>query len=111
MNIEHDTPYCGGDCLATGNPSLASIPAASEMFFPDAANFEAFIVPGAGHGLNLEYSHPLTYSTILEYLKSNGLGASGSSSGGSSTATQAVSAAPASAASPSSAWASWNTKI
>lgn len=72
---EHDTPYCGGDCYATGNPALASIPAASAMFLPDAAPFEAFIVPGAGHGLNLQYTHPITYSTILNFLAQNGLAA------------------------------------
>lgn len=72
---ERDIPYCGGDCLATGNPALASIPAASKMFFPNAQAFEAFIVPNAGHGLNLQYSHPLTYGTINNYLVQNGLSA------------------------------------
>lgn len=70
---EHDTPYCGGDCYATGNPALASIPAASAMFLPNASPFEAFIVPGAGHGLNLQYTHPITYQTILNFLTQNGL--------------------------------------
>ncbi|KAK5078699.1 hypothetical protein LTR64_002887 [Lithohypha guttulata] len=72
---EHDTPYCGGDCLATGNASLPSIPAASRMFLPNAAPFQAFIVPGSGHGLNFEYSHPTTYGTILNFLAQNGLAA------------------------------------
>ncbi|KAK5946173.1 hypothetical protein PMZ80_000313 [Knufia obscura] len=72
---ERDTPYCGGDCLATGDPSLASIPAASKMFFPNAQNFNASITPGAGHGLNLQYSHPITYNTIFSYLSQNGLSA------------------------------------
>lgn len=72
---EHDTPYCGGDCYATGNPALASIPAASKMFLPNAAPFEAFVVPGAGHGLNLQYTHSLTYGTILNFLAQNGLAA------------------------------------
>ncbi|KAK5096024.1 hypothetical protein LTR70_009224 [Exophiala xenobiotica] len=70
---EHDTPYCGGDCFATGDPQLASIPAASEMFFPNAQNFYAAIIPGAGHGLNLQYSHTMSYSTIFNYLSQNGL--------------------------------------
>jgi hypothetical protein len=72
---ERDVPFCGGACLATGDPALKSIPAAVVKSFPNAKNFEAFIVPGAGHGLNLEYSYPLTYSTILSYLSTNGLGA------------------------------------
>lgn len=70
---ERDTPYCGGDCLATGNPALASIPAASQMFLPNVAAFEAFVVPGAGHGLNLQYTHTLTYQTIFGFLSQNGL--------------------------------------
>lgn len=70
---ERDLPFCGGDCLATGNPALASIPAASAGSFPNAAPFEAFIVPGSGHGLNLEYSHPTTYGTIFNFLAQNGL--------------------------------------
>jgi len=72
---ERDIPYCGGDCFATGQPDLPSIPAASKMFFPDAPAFEAFVVPGAGHGLNLQYSHSLSYGTILNYLAQNGLAA------------------------------------
>lgn len=101
-----DLPYCGGDCLATGNPALASIPAASKMYFPNAAAFEAFIVPNAGHGLNLEYSHPLTYTTILNFFESHGLGpnAAGSSSAGSSaTGTATASSSTAS----SSSWKAW----
>ena len=70
---ERDIPYCGGDCLATGNPALASIPAASQQFLPNAAPFEAFIVPGAGHGLNLEYSHETTYQHINQFLVGYGL--------------------------------------
>lgn len=72
---EHDTPYCGGDCYATGSPALASIPAASAQYIPNAAPFEAFIVPGAGHGLNLQYTYPTTYGTILNFLAQNGLAA------------------------------------
>ncbi|KAF2723183.1 hypothetical protein K431DRAFT_220490 [Polychaeton citri CBS 116435] len=75
-----DIPYCGGDCLATGDPELASIPAASKANFINAKPFEAFIVPNAGHGLNLEYSHPVTYATILNFLVNNDLAASEASS-------------------------------
>ena len=37
-------------------------------------------VPGAGHGLNLEYTHPNTYASILDYFVQHGLGSEGSSS-------------------------------
>lgn len=72
-----DIPYCGGNCLAapTGYPS---IPAAAVTTLPNAKNFEAVIVPNAGHGLNLEYSHPFTYATINNYFLANGLGPAGS---------------------------------
>jgi hypothetical protein len=38
-------------------------------------------VPGAGHGLNLEYSHPTTYASVLNYFVQNGLGPDGSGKG------------------------------
>lgn len=77
---ERDLPYCGGDCLNTGNPSLPNIPSSSQQYFPDAKPFEVFIVPGTGHALNLEYTHPTSYSTINTFLDSNGLAASSSGS-------------------------------
>jgi len=69
----HDIPYCGGNCLAppTGYPS---IPAAAFKTLPNVTNPQAVVVPNAGHGLNLEYSHPFTYSTINNYFLHNGLG-------------------------------------
>ncbi|KEF52825.1 uncharacterized protein A1O9_11242 [Exophiala aquamarina CBS 119918] len=71
---ERDVPFCGGDCLATGgNPSLASIPAAVQNAFPASRRFETFIVPGAGHGLNFEYSKDITYQHISQFLVGNGL--------------------------------------
>jgi len=70
---ERDVPYCGGDCLATGNASLPNIPSSSTQYFPNASAFDVFIVPGAGHGLNLEYSHETTYHTAQQFLLQNGL--------------------------------------
>ena len=69
---ERDVPFCGGDCLATGGVG-SSIPAAAQKALPDASPFEAFIVPAAGHGLNLEYSHETTYQHISQFLVGNGL--------------------------------------
>ncbi|KAI4598374.1 hypothetical protein KJ359_002783 [Pestalotiopsis sp. 9143b] len=60
---ERDIPFCGGNCSV----SDPSIPAAAEMFFPNATYFDAFVVPGAGHGLNLQYTWPITYKTILDF--------------------------------------------
>ena len=70
---EFDVPFCGGDCLATGNPALSSIPADVAPGFPNASAFKTFIVPKTGHGLNLEYSHEMTYHTAQKFLVGNGL--------------------------------------
>lgn len=55
------------------NISYPSIPAGSKQFFPNAGAFQSFIVPGAGHGLALEYTHGLVAATISKYLGQNGL--------------------------------------
>lgn len=66
-----DVPFCGGDCNNTGDPSLPNIPSSSKKNFPSASEFEVVIVPETGHGLNLQYSHPFTYSQMLEFLSAN----------------------------------------
>lgn len=91
---ERDIPYCGGNCYAapTGFPT---IPSTSALYLPRAAPFKvdiskssrnkmagtAFanrsIVANAGHGLNLEYSHPQTYNIMLDFLVQNGCGPAG----------------------------------
>lgn len=70
---ERDIPYCGGNCLAPPT-GYDSIPASSKKFIANANPFEVVIVPGAGHGLNLEYSHPFTYGTINNFFIQNGKG-------------------------------------
>jgi pimeloyl-ACP methyl ester carboxylesterase len=61
---ERDLPFCGGSCYngAVGE----SLPADSQRTFT-STNITAVVVPGAGHGLNLEYSHPFTYKSINEF--------------------------------------------
>lgn len=71
---EKDLPFCGGDCRATGDESSnATIVDAVNQFFPNATAFDAFLVPAAGHALNLEYSHNTTYRYISQFLQTNGL--------------------------------------
>ncbi|TQN69259.1 hypothetical protein CSHISOI_06224 [Colletotrichum shisoi] len=70
---ERDLPFCGNDCLATGNPELPSIPAAAAQLFKNASRFEAYVVPDAGHGLTLSYSHVEVTSKIQDFLAQNGL--------------------------------------
>lgn len=62
---ERDVPFCGGSCL-NGAPNGSSIPAQAQKTFT-STNITTEIIPGAGHGLNLEYSHPLTFKTINEF--------------------------------------------
>lgn len=71
----NDLPYCGGDCLATGNASLPSIPAAAAMSFPmvSLSNFTAYIQPNTGHGINLHYNATGAYDVIQTFLQSKGL--------------------------------------
>ncbi|KAK5172667.1 uncharacterized protein LTR77_002787 [Saxophila tyrrhenica] len=80
---ERDIPYCGGNCLAAPT-GYDSVPATSQQFFENT-DIDVTIIPGAGHGLNLQYTHPQTYSSILNWFADNGLAADGSSSGGSSS--------------------------
>lgn len=71
---DKDIPYCGGNCLAAPT-GYTSIPETSKNYLPDVSNFDVVIVPGAGHGLNLEYSHPFTYASINNYFVAQGLAA------------------------------------
>ncbi|KAL9124757.1 MAG: hypothetical protein Q9175_008184 [Cornicularia normoerica] len=71
----NDLPYCGGNCLATGNASLPSIPAAAALNFPKvpSSNFTAYIQPNTGHGINLHYNATGAYDVIQTFLQSKGL--------------------------------------
>ncbi|KAI4093540.1 MAG: hypothetical protein LQ344_002766 [Seirophora lacunosa] len=68
-----DAIYCGGDCLATGDPALASIPAKSKAAFPAAAAFEAYIHPNSAHAINLHYNATGAYHVIQRFLGAQGL--------------------------------------
>ena len=72
---DSDVPYCGGDCLATGDPALTSIPAAVMNSFPNvpAANFTAYIQPNTGHVINLHYNSTGAYNVINTFFNSKGL--------------------------------------
>ncbi|KAI1770272.1 Alpha/Beta hydrolase protein [Hypoxylon cercidicola] len=64
---ERDLPFCGGNCFA----SEPSFPAQVGKSFTNSSSFEAVVVPGAGHGLNLEYSAQTTYASILDFFDEN----------------------------------------
>ncbi|KAF5021309.1 hypothetical protein F66182_6707 [Fusarium sp. NRRL 66182] len=67
---ERDVPFCGGDCYSTVSvdEKLDSLLDVSKSYFPNASRFNTTVVPGAGHGLNFGYSHPVTYDAILDFL-------------------------------------------
>ncbi|KAK4697584.1 hypothetical protein P7C71_g514, partial [Lecanoromycetidae sp. Uapishka_2] len=69
-----DSIFCGGDCTATGNPNLASIPALTKLAFPAAKAFEAYLQPNTGHGINLHYNATAGYNVIQKFLDAQGLG-------------------------------------
>ena len=73
--VANDLPYCGGNCLATGNASLPSIPAAVAMNFPmvPSSNFTAYIQPNSGHSINFHYNATGAYGVINSFLNSKGL--------------------------------------
>ncbi|GAB7365333.1 hypothetical protein MBLNU230_g6413t1 [Neophaeotheca triangularis] len=73
---ERDNIYCGGDCLATGGGAYASIPAAVAAAFPDASDFEAYIQPTTGHGINFHYNATAAYEVMQEWFISHELGSS-----------------------------------
>lgn len=75
-SIGQDVVYCGGDCLATGDPSLASMPAKSRMAFPAAKAFDAYIQPDTAHAINLHYNSTGANRVIQEFLVRQGLGPS-----------------------------------
>ena len=81
---QRDLPYCGGDCNhpETVPINAANIPAGVQSVVPNAKPFEAVVVPGAGHGLNLELSHATTFKTVNDFIAQNIPASSGSSSGG-----------------------------
>ncbi|KAA6410673.1 MAG: alpha beta-hydrolase [Lasallia pustulata] len=68
-----DNIFCGGDCMATGDPALPSIPADVGIAFPAASAFEAYIQPNTGHGINVHYNATAAYRIIQEFLDTHGL--------------------------------------
>jgi pimeloyl-ACP methyl ester carboxylesterase len=60
---DFDLAFCNApSCTASG--SLATEP----TFYPPDACAEAVAIPAAGHVLNLHYTAPLTYATVLAWL-------------------------------------------
>ena len=71
--IDRDIPFCGGDCKNTVliQNSAPNLIESSRPSFKAASVFNATIIPGAGHGLNLQYTAGITYKAILDFLASH----------------------------------------
>ncbi|TGO12115.1 hypothetical protein BTUL_0094g00270 [Botrytis tulipae] len=72
-----DLPYCGSDCLATGGVA-DSLAAMVKDSFPNVGenDFEAYIQPNTGHGINLHYNATGAYGVWLDWLGEKGLAGS-----------------------------------
>jgi pimeloyl-ACP methyl ester carboxylesterase len=67
VNGNEDPQFCTpavGNCADT-----PTFEASERPFFSDASTFEAGLITGAGHALNLSPTAPTTYSLILEWAK------------------------------------------
>lgn len=73
--IDSDLVFCGSDCFATGDPTLPNIPAGVKGAFPNVsvADFESYIQPNMGHGINLHHNATAAYRVILDFLHSKNL--------------------------------------
>ena len=63
---EYDFILCGGYCPHELEPAFAPL-------FGGAEDFETYVQPLAGHGLNFAKNATGVYGVIFEYLARNGL--------------------------------------
>lgn len=66
-----DVPFCGGDCLNTGDPKVPSVIATVKQGFPKLAvdKFLAYVQPNAAHGINIHYNATGAYDVINTFIK------------------------------------------
>jgi pimeloyl-ACP methyl ester carboxylesterase len=76
--IGQDSPYCGGDCYATGDPAIPSIAAGGAPAFPKAKTFTAYIQPNTGHALNWHTNSTQAFRVIGAWFRVNSLDGTGS---------------------------------
>ena len=56
--------------MATGgvDSELPSLLDTSKKYFPHALRLNTTVIPGTGHGMNLEYTCGQTYDAIFDFL-------------------------------------------
>ncbi|KAK8212545.1 Alpha/Beta hydrolase protein [Phyllosticta capitalensis] len=70
VNGQNDFIFCQGDCL---NPSDQNAPVTGALFPAAGGKCSTFMLPGAGHALNLHYGASQMFAHMNNFLKSNGL--------------------------------------
>lgn len=73
LNGRFDNIYCGGDCLATGDPAVPNIASSLAMRLPNASIFDNYIHPNTAHGINFHYNSTAAYRVIQDFLVDQGL--------------------------------------
>ena len=78
---DQDTPFCGGNCRFTGDPSIPSIPSTLQRSFPNVPKnkYLTYIQPNTGHGINLHYNATGAYDVMNRFFAGTGAPASKSS--------------------------------
>ncbi|KAJ8612766.1 hypothetical protein MRB53_037237 [Persea americana] len=71
VNGADDLPFCFGNCSYPMNLAAAVKPA----LYPNvaASNFDSYLAPGTGHGVNLHYTAVAAYEWIQNFLASHNL--------------------------------------
>ncbi|RFU35764.1 hypothetical protein B7463_g541, partial [Scytalidium lignicola] len=77
-DIDADLPFCGGDCLTTGQKGVSSIPAMVKTNFPKVADhdFVPYVQPNTAHGNNFHYNATAGYRVMQNFFHSKNLGSS-----------------------------------
>ncbi|KAJ9254119.1 hypothetical protein DTO207G8_3696 [Paecilomyces variotii] len=70
-----DVPFCGGNCLDTGDPAVTAIPDTVRNIFTEINDddFFSYVQPNTGHGINMHYNATGAYNVIGQWLRSKGL--------------------------------------
>ncbi len=76
MTGARDLPFCGGDCTATGDPSVPNIPSVEQKLFPKVPkeNYVTVLQPDTAHGLTVHYNQTAGFDVLNEFFNSKGLG-------------------------------------
>ena len=71
---DQDTPFCGGNCHFTGDPSIPSIPSTLQRSFPNVPKnkYFTYIQPNTGHGINLHYNSTGAYDVMNSFFATTG---------------------------------------